>query len=312
MTNYTNVEIDGFRNNLVNAPQQMKSRLLPGVTADLNDSETGLGFSVDILKGGEGPKPQNVKGKTREYRESGQTRRYAFFSSIGDHFHVNIKDVKRLIADPTQRLMKDFIAKKEKQRDIDIYAGMFANAFETDASGNPTSSVSFPAAQTIAADFRDVTHDTEKALIGTSGDLGITMGKLIKAKTMLMKSEIEGEIHMALPADAYGHLLASAAATNNDYAAAKALVNGEINYWMGIYFHRFEHVTTTSSIMDLPVWVQSAVEYRERPLENVTISTRHDLELSPEQFAYSLDRGFLRVHDTGVVKLRAHINRIPA
>jgi hypothetical protein len=72
-----------------------------------------------------------------------------------------------------------------------------------------------------------------------SGDVGLTVGKLIAARNILGNNDVESDTyHIAVTQSQLSDLLAEDKATSSDYAAIKALVNGEINTFMGFQFHR--------------------------------------------------------------------------
>jgi len=80
--------------------------------------------------------------------------------------------------------------------------------------------------------------------------LNIATLRLIKKK--FRKSEVIAEdgddktIHMAVTADELDDLLASTEVTSSDYNTVKALVNGEVNAFMGITFHHTEQLISES------------------------------------------------------------------
>jgi hypothetical protein len=69
--------------------------------------------------------------------------------------------------------------------------------------------------------------------------VGLTVGKLIAARNILGNNDVESDTyHIAVTQTQLSNLLAEDKATSSDYAAIKALVNGEINSFMGFTFHR--------------------------------------------------------------------------
>ena len=90
---------------------------------------------------------------------------------------------------------------------------------------------------------------------GTGSNSGLTLAKMIKAKSILGKNEAYGqsgdksdELIALVSQQQLDDLLANVdEVTNADYAAVKALVDGEVDRFMGFRFIRTELLTLNSS-----------------------------------------------------------------
>lgn len=91
----------------------------------------------------------------------------------------------------------------------------------------------FDANQIIAANY---------VLSGTPANSGLTIAKLIALKSLFGKNNVDEseEIYFVHTQKQLDDLLATTQATNSDYAAVKALVDGSINRFMGMTFKRTE------------------------------------------------------------------------
>lgn len=120
---------------------------------------------------------------------------------------------------------------------------------------------------------------TQKVLVtyhrdGTSTNCGLTLGKLIKAKGMFGKNEVYGQdnkdlggqLCMAISQDELDNLLYDVEKTGSaDYNNVKALVQGEVDSFLGIKFIRSERLPYTGPsnnkiIRTCPMWVSSGVQ----------------------------------------------------
>jgi hypothetical protein len=102
---------------------------------------------------------------------------------------------------------------------------------------------------------------------------GLTLDKLIRAKGRFGVNEVYGQnrknagtkLCMAVSQSDLNFLLKNVQEVRNaDYAAVKALVDGEVNYFMGIEFTRSEQVTRSAPnagkvTNTLPMWVTDGV-----------------------------------------------------
>jgi hypothetical protein len=125
--------------------------------------------------------------------------------------------------------------------------------------------MSLPPSQTVLSDYR-----TD----GQTGQIGLTLAKLIKAKGIFGKNEVYGQdqheegahLCMAVAQDELNNLLADVEETGSaDYNKVRALVDGELDYFMGIHFIRSEQLAKRAStnankiVRTCPMWVSTGV-----------------------------------------------------
>jgi hypothetical protein len=289
--------VQGFRENLNMVPQQMTSRLIGCVDADLSYSEPGTSFNADDI-GISTPAP--VVGRAPASPEGfvEQTRRGGHFEGFNDGKWVDNADKARELADPSSKVTQAMLAGKYRFMDDKIIDAALGTAY---SGQSLATSNSLPAAQVIAVDDRQNLHDAET--VAASGNLGLTIGKIITAGYMLDAAELEGQRYFAFGAAEKAQLLASTPATSADYGMVKALVKGEINEFYGFTFVRTERLTVASSIADCIAWVKDAIAFRARPIVNAQITQRADRSYRWYAY-YEAEHAAVRRYDTGVVKVR--------
>lgn len=288
----------GFIANLQLAPGQNESRLVNGVLADLNHTTPGKLFNADDI--GQDDDEEEIVGRAPPSPEgyARHVRRVGSFRSFGSGRFIETLEKVRMLEDPSNTIMASMMSKKKRGTDRSIIGAFFADAREGE-TGETT--VAFPAGQTIAVDNRDFLHDDET--VAGSGNLPLTVGKLIKARVMLDQSEIEGERYFACSAVQIGNLLSSTPATNRDYGEIAELASGRNNRALGFTFIRSELLPVASNIRDCAAWVKPAMIYKERPIENAWIERRKDR--SGRWYAYyEVERGACRRYDNGVIRVR--------
>ena len=121
-------------------------------------------------------------------------------------------------------------------------------------TGSPSS-----VAVTIGAGGTGGVYSGSSLVSGASGgELGkISLDTLRKIKLKFDANESYEQINLACTAEDIANLLKDNEVISSDYAAVKALVNGEVNTFMGINFIRTELVPQTTSL----------VAYRHNPTD---------------------------------------------
>lgn len=298
MSNEANQYVPGFVANLQLTPQQLTSRLVGAVDADLSYTNPGKLFNADDID--QDDDEVAVEGRAPPSPESyaNHLRRVGFLKSAAKGRFIESLDKVRMLTDPSNTVMAGMMATKWRASDDRIIAA-FNEASNNGENG--TTSVAFPAAQVIGVQDRGYIHDAE--VLPASGDLPLTIGKLIGAKVKLDQSELEGERYIVVSAIQLGNLLSSTPATSGDYQSVKALANGETSAFMGFNFIRSERLPyAAANIRSCFAWVKPAIQYKERPIENARITQRADRSYRWYAY-YEVERGALRRYDGGVVQI---------
>jgi len=167
---------------------------------------------------------------------------------------VDDADKVRMLIDPTSPYAVN--AAYAMGRAID--SKVITEALGTASTGKTGSgSQTLPSSQKVAVDFH--TYD------GATGDVGLSVGKLLEARRILGAGEADdydmgGRPNLFLVANSLqlAKLLADSSfasasaaggvsAASADYNSVRALVSGEINTFMGFQFIRSELITTDSN-----------------------------------------------------------------
>ena len=299
--------VPGFRANLNLAPQQTDSKLIRAVDADLSHSEPGTMFNADDIGTSD---PEDVQTRVPDTPDKflGFTRRVGMFATFQDSAWLDNVDKAATLEDPTNPTMAALMAGRwRKADDYIINQGMFGSAYtRADENAAPTP-VAFPNAQIVPANLQSVVHQDEE-IPAASADYGLSVGKLLRARTILRNSEVEGELYIAVSPDQLEDLLARIPVTSTYYAGASALVEGKVTRFLGFEFielpeKRLPYSAAGSGIRRIPAWVKQAVVYKGREITNASIRIRHDKSDTPQAF-YKAQHGASRRYDAAVVDIR--------
>jgi hypothetical protein len=114
-----------------------------------------------------------------------------------------------------------------------------------------------PASQTIAVNFVET---------GTVANSGLTIGKLRQAKFLLDNADVDDEDprYFAFTAKSLQDLLRTTEVTSSDYNTIKALVEGQINTFLGFTFKRISSkimpIDTVTDIRTCVAWARSGIK----------------------------------------------------
>ncbi len=136
---------------------------------------------------------------------------------------------------------------------------------------------------------------------------GLNTTKLIAAKKILDGFDVDENIvrHIAMRSAHLAQMLADTSAINSDFNVIKALVQGEINTWLGFEFHRTELVNLVDgSATDAAVmaWAQDAVVLGVGKEATGKIDLRPDKNYATQVF-YSMTIGAVRMEEKKVVEI---------
>ncbi|WP_293377705.1 phage capsid protein [Phenylobacterium sp. SCN 70-31] len=297
MSNEAAQYVPGFEANLKLMPQQANSRLVQGVLADLNHTKPGTLFNADDLDVDNEPElevttriPNSPEG------EFNHLRRVGFFKAFQKGKFLEDLEVVRMLEDPTSAGMASMMNAKHRATDDFIIDGMFAPSRN---GQNGETAVAFPGANIIDVTDRSFLHDAE--VVPGSGNLPLTIGKLIAAKVRLDETELEGDRFFACSAVQLGNLLSSTPATSSDYANVKRLAEGDTNTFMGFTFIRSQRLKSpAANVRRCAAWIKDALQYKERPIKNARITQREDKSYRWYAY-YEVERGMVRRYDAGVL-----------
>jgi len=153
---------------------------------------------------------------------------------------IDNKDKLRMLADPTSSYVTNAVyALGRAQDDVLIQA-----AFGTAYSGfNGATTVSFPSTSQVAVNYVEA---------GTAANNNLTIGKLRRVRYLLDKAEatidMGADLCAVVDPSQIQSLLRTTEVSNADYNTVRALVNGEIDTFMGFKFVKSNRLTVASNI----------------------------------------------------------------
>jgi len=201
-------------------------------------------------------------------------------------------DKLKLLNDPTSSYVQNASWAIGRAIDDQIIPAFFADA-DTGKEGD--GSVSFPASNTIAVDFD-----------GDGTGEGLTVDKLREARRILKANEVDIErdsLFIATTAEQDDNLLGTTEVTSADFNTIKALVQGELNTFVGFIFIGTERLETDSnSDRRLPAWAMTGMVLAEAQAPTARITERSDKRFSTYVY-YKTSVGSTRLEEDKVVEI---------
>jgi hypothetical protein len=292
-----------FASNMRLRPQQLESRLVKAVMADLSHADKGDMFTAEFQGSSE---PQQKTGRAPASPEGyvAEDRRVGFFEVMNDGKFIDTQDQLNKLADPTSGVVRAMLAGKERARDRLILRQLLGNA-RTGRTGETITAL--PAGQIIGVQSNRFWRGrADDVAAPAAADRPLTPSKLREAAAMLDDAEMTGDRYIAVAASDLQAMLTSVETTSNDFNTVKALVNGEIDQFMDFKFIRLpaSMFTVASNVRSLAAWVQPALEYRSTDVYSASVQKRADRSYTPYAY-YEYRHGAVRAFDTGVVQINS-------
>lgn len=173
---------------------------------------------------------------------------------------IDDQDKLRMLIDPTSPYAINGSLALGRSLDDEIISAALGTA-KTGEDG--TTNTSFLAANTIA-----------------SGSVGLTVAKLRTAKKKLLAAEVDvemDELFIAVTAEQLDDLLGTTEVTSSDYNSVKALVQGDVDTFMGFKFKHIERLGVDgASARRVIAWAKSGLHVGIWNDINARISERND------------------------------------
>jgi len=275
--------------------QQMEQRLRECVMVD--DTVPGDRAFYDQVGATEMTLVTNRHGATT-YTDTPHSRRMVVMDMYDVSDLVDRADTRRLLNNPINRYTRVMAAAANRKFDKIIIDAMDGSAATgVNGAGTP-------------ATFDTTNYQWEADGTASTGTgVALTIGGVTKARQVLEAAENHEDADdnqwcAALNAEARRGLLNETEATSSDFATVKALVNGQIDTWIGFKFVKSEQLNTISGTtpIKLPFWVkqtmQLGVSEESRGFMDVLPQRRHST-----QVRYEMDAGAVRMDEKGLVML---------
>ncbi len=195
-------------------------------------------------------------------------------------------DAGRLLVDPKGPYQQTARNAMNRRRDRLILAALGGNAYSGKTGGT---AVALPSAQKVA-----------------HGSTGMTIAKLLSAKQLLDEAEAPEERFFVCPSESIIDLLGTTEVTNADYNTVRALVNGQIDSFLGFTFKRTEliYLENSSSTTTWYCYAYARGALGQGDVEDVTVrlTERADKNYAWQPYV-SMDMGATRIEEEMVVEV---------
>lgn len=186
---------------------------------------------------------------------------------------IDRKDKIRLLADPTAPYTQNAVMALGRKVDDVIIEAATGNAF---AGKTGSIIVPFPAASEVPVDYVEV---------GGAVNSNLTIAKLRRVRFLLdseeaVENDMEGKksemIFGIVTAAQIQSLLRTTEVTSSDFNSVKALVNGEIDTFMGIKFIRTQRLVVFANIRECLFYPKSGITLGLGQEIDVDVGPRRD------------------------------------
>ena len=197
---------------------------------------------------------------------------------------IDDADKVRMLIDPTSTYARAAAAAMGRAMDDAIIEAATGTS-KTGKSGG--TSTTLPSAQQIA-----------------SGSADLTLAKLIQAKKILDSNSVDPSIprHIAVSPDQIEALLNTTTVTSSDFNTVKALVQGEINTFLGFQFHVSNRLAKSGNDRTCFAWAQDGIKLAVGKDVESRIDERADKSYSTQVY-YCASFGATRMEEEKVVQI---------
>lgn len=260
--------------------QQIDGRLQPTVMVDNNWTGESKFYDqyasdtfVEIMS-----RYQDTPIQAPDHRRRAVFPRYFVSNTLEDP-----QDALAMLIDPKSAYMQAKQAGANRQIDDIIIAAFGSTAY---TGKNGTTTQSFTAANQIA-----------------SSSAGLTKTKCIQAKILLDKAEVEKENRFfAHKASQLGDLLNTTEVTNSDYNVVKALVEGQIDTWLGFKFTHTERLLASGGATLCYAYQKKAMQLAIQKNPEGRVSERPDKNYAWQVYM-RLALGATRLEEARIVEV---------
>lgn len=281
--------VQQFKNNCIHLCQQKGSRLRGYV--QLKENLTGKQTHFERLG------PTEVTQRTVRHGDtplvtSQHTRRRCIMNDYEWADLVDKQDEIRMLISPKSLYAQNAAWSMGRKMDSDLIAAAVGNSVAVDSS-DAGSNVALPSAQKIAKDFGGST-------------IGLTLAKVRRGKRILDEAECPAESRIiVVNAQMLEEMLGVTEVVSADYNSVKALVQGELNTFIGFDWIRTELIPWVDQVNDVKgaVILQGSALGLAIGMDTVTrIDERADKSYSTQVYL-AMTFGAIRVEEEKVVEV---------
>jgi hypothetical protein len=274
----TKAFVQQFQDNLIHLAQQKGSRLRGSIN---EQSVTGEKFHFERL-GTVAAVAKTTRHTNTPVLDVPHSRRTATMSDYHWADLIDNEDKVRMLVTPESHYARSGANSMARAIDELIITAATGNA--TDGDG---STVALPSGQKIA-----------------HGSTGLTLAKLITIKEILDGNDVDpdDERFLVLGSKQISDLLNTTEIKSSDYNSVKALVQGDIDTFMGFKFLRSERLALASTTRTCFAFTKSAMGLGIGSDVKTSIDIRYDKSLA-HQVYLSFVAGATRIQDECVVQV---------
>lgn len=286
----TTAFVQQYKANVEHLLQQKGSRLRPYVRVETQNAEFDFYDRIGATSA------QEVTGRHQDTPliNVPHDRRRVSLRDFDWAELIDRQDRIRMLIDPTSPYSQNASFALGRKMDEIILEAAFGTV-QTGKTGS--SSVTFPAAQQIAVNYVES---------GSATNSGLTVGKLRAAKETLDASENDPSDprYIICTAKQITDLLRTTEVTSSDFNSVKALVQGDVNTFMGFEFVRTELVNADSSgYRRVLAYSKSGLLMAVGQDVNVDIGPRRDKRNSTQVYC-SASFGAVRMEEEKVLEIK--------
>jgi hypothetical protein len=274
-TQITTAMVEQYKSNVLMLSQQKGSKLRGSVRSE---QVTGKNAYFERIGAVDMVDATSRHDDTPQIDTPHSRRRVSLVTSRFADLIDNADKIRTLI-DPTSPYAMNAAMAAGRKMDAVLIAAMAGNAYSGVAGAT---TVALPSAQKIAA-----------------ASAALTVAKLRSAREILLAADVDTDmLTCAINPAGLTDLLSATEITSSDYNSIKALVQGQIDTFLGFKFIVSTQVTALKAF----VYAKNAVVLAVGAEPVVRISERADKNYSTQVFV-EMDIGATRVEDAGVVEI---------
>jgi hypothetical protein len=215
--------VQKYQNNIEIKFQQSTSRLRSAVRVEMQNAEYAYYDRISATSMSE----EVTRHGDTQYVDTPHERRRVGLGKYSTADLIDDKDKLQMLADPTSSYVENAVRAANRKLDELIIAAAFGDVY-TGKTGSTTVDFATDGGQVIEENYVES---------GSPADSDLTIGKLRQARKLLDDAEAsEDDLFMVIGPAQRQALLASTEVSSSDFNTVKALVNGEINQFMGFTF----------------------------------------------------------------------------
>jgi hypothetical protein len=286
--------VDQFSSNIQHRMQQEDSRFAGKVRSESQKGKTKfyeqLGTTAAVRRTSRHADTPRV--------DSAHKRRQCNLNDYDWSDLVDTLDDVKLLIDPASAYAQSATFAFNRAIDGEIISAATGSSYADENGTGSVQAVALPTAQKVAVDF---------VYSGSTANSGLTLGKMIKAKSILGKAEYPkgSKLFLAVSQQQIDDLLVNVSQVSSaDYAAVKALVDGQVNYFMGFEFIKTQELSLDSGtdVRTCFAYVQNGILLATGQAPQGRITERADKNYATQVYM-NMSIGATRMQEEMVVQI---------